>query len=236
MCDTSVDADWVDEMVRVQRSEPVQQTRTYVHLLRTASGLFQRDELERIAPRTRGGLSLSQIKGREIAQLDPIAATEALAYDFLAKGGKYSRPFITLAVYDALTGGKGTLPHGDQHIAGFSDSIRRAAASIETFHKASLVHDDIEDDDPFRYGDETLHRKYGTPTAINVGDFLIGMGYRLVCRETRNLGADAVADILSCLAEAHTKLSEGQGAELLWRDATDKRRGAYSVAGPLKNR
>jgi geranylgeranyl diphosphate synthase, type II len=50
--------------------------------------------------------------------------------------------------------------------------------SIETFHKASLVHDDIEDDDAFRYGEETVHRKYGTPTAINVGDYLIGMGYR----------------------------------------------------------
>ena len=38
--------------------------------------------------------------------------------------------------------------------------------SIETFHKASLVHDDIEDNDDYRYGDQTLHRKFGTPTAI----------------------------------------------------------------------
>ncbi len=158
-----------------------------------------------------------------VAALDPIAATEAIAYDFLAKGGKYSRPFITLAVYDALTGGKGTSGSGAEEVAKFSDSVRRAAMSIETFHKASLVHDDIEDDDAFRYGEETVHKKYGTATAINVGDYLIGMGYRLVSRESKSLGAETVADILDCLADAHLRLSEGQGAELLWRDSLDKR-------------
>ena len=114
-------------------------------------------------------------------------------------------------------------PEGEQQVAGFSDSVRRAAMSIETFHKASLVHDDIEDDDQFRYGEETLHRKFGIPTAINVGDYLIGMGYRLVSRERKHLGAETTSDILDGLADAHLKLSEGQGAELLWRDAKSKR-------------
>jgi geranylgeranyl pyrophosphate synthase len=154
---------------------------------------------------------------------DPLAATEAIAYDFLTRGGKYSRPFITLAVYDALTGGHGTGPDGAEHIqTHFSDAVRRAALSIEAFHKASLVHDDIEDDDPFRYGEETVHRRYGVPTAINVGDYLIGMGYRLVSREVASLGPAVVADILNCLSDAHLRLSEGQGAELIWRDARDK--------------
>src|SRR2546427_56251 len=36
------------------------------------------------------------------------------------------------------------------------------------------------------------------------------------------LGAEVAADILDKLADAHLKLSEGQGAELLWRDAKDK--------------
>src|SRR5205814_4222584 len=103
-----------------------------------------------------------------------------------------------------------------------NESVRRAALAIETFHKASLVHDDIEDDDTFRYGRETLHRQYGVSTAINVGDYLIGLGYRLVSRERKALGGDCTADILDRLADAHMKLSEGQGAELLWRDAKDK--------------
>ena len=220
---TSVDEDWVMEMIKVRQEQPQQQTRSYVHLLRAASKLFQPEELDRLVPRVRGGKKLSEVNGDGIAALDPIAATEAIAYDFLAKGGKYSRPFITLAVYDALTGGKGTEASGAEHVAAYSDSVRRAAMSIETFHKASLVHDDIEDDDSFRYGEETVHKRFGTATAINVGDYLIGMGYRLVSRESETLGAEAVADILDTLADAHLRLSEGQGAELLWRDAHNKR-------------
>ena len=220
---TSVDEDWIDEMVRLHKTEPVPQTRSYVHLLRSATHMFEPEQLERIVPRLRGGPRLAEVNGQGAAGLNPIAATEAIAYDFLSKGGKHSRPFITLAVYDALTGGKGTQADGAEQVAAFSDAVRRTAMSIETFHKASLVHDDIEDDDGFRYGEKTLHRRYGIPTAINVGDYMIGMGYRLVSRDAKELGADVVADILNNLADAHMKLSEGQGAELLWRDAKDKR-------------
>ncbi len=220
---TSVDEDWVWDMIKVEQTQPVQQTQSYVHLMRAAARMFEPVNLDRIAPRSRGGPRLAEVNGEGVGGLDPIAGTEAIAYGFLSKGGKHSRPFITLAVYDALTGGHGTSGDGEQHVASFSDSVRRAAMSIETFHKASLVHDDIEDDDQFRYGDATLHKQHGVPTAINVGDYLIGMGYRLVSRESKALGAEVVADILDCLADAHTRLCEGQGAELLWRDSKNKR-------------
>ncbi|HUY32591.1 MAG TPA: polyprenyl synthetase family protein [Pirellulales bacterium] len=220
---TSVDEDWVLDMINLQHAPPPQRTKTYVHLMRAAAGLFEPAELERLAPRQRGGSSLAQLNGQGIAGLDPIAGTEAIAYDFLSKGGKHSRPFITLAVYDALTGGAGTSPAGAEALAAIPHAAKRAAMSIETFHKASLVHDDIEDDDPFRYGEATLHRKYGAATAINVGDYLIGLGYRLISRDAAAIGPDTAADILDRLADAHMKLCEGQGAELLWRDSLDKR-------------
>lgn len=220
---TSVDNEWVQEIIRAAPTQPAQKTSSYVHLLRAASKLFQPDELERISPRLRGGPRLAEMNGKGVLGLDPIAATEAIAHDFLGKGGKYSRPFITLAVYDALTGGAGTGEKGAEHVAGFSDAVKRAAMSIEAFHKASLVHDDIQDGDQFRYGEDTVHRRHGVPTAINVGDYLIGLGYRLVSRESKTLGPDVVADVLDSLADAHLRLSEGQGAELLWRDARDKR-------------
>jgi len=186
--------------------------------------MFQPDELERLAPRLRGGPRLAEVNGQGAAGLDPIAATEAIAYDFLAKGGKYSRPFITLAAYDAVTGAHCTQPDGaDQAARRLTDAVRHAALSIESFHKASLVHDDIQDGDEYRYGHPTLYVEHGVPTAINVGDFLIGLGYRLVSQDIHELGADTAADILNKLAQAHTKLSEGQGAELVWRDSRDKR-------------
>jgi geranylgeranyl pyrophosphate synthase len=219
---TSVDDDWVQQLIQLQGAAPAAETSSYLHLMRAAAQLFERENLERLVPRLRGGPSLAEANGHGIAGLDPLAGTEALAYDFLGKGGKHSRPFITLAVYDALSGAQGTAGDGAAYLAGLPDAVKRVAMSIETFHKASLVHDDIEDNDAFRYGAATLHQQYGVPTAINVGDYLIGFGYRLVSREIKSLGAEVVADILDKLADAHLKLSEGQGAELLWRDARDK--------------
>jgi geranylgeranyl diphosphate synthase, type II len=215
---TSVDNEWVTDMIQTQQQASTTSTRSYVHLMREAAHLFEPNELERIVPRIRGKQRLTEQEA-----IDPLAGTEAIAYDFLSRGGKHSRPFITLAVYDALTGAQATSSQGAQHIAAYSDSIRRAAMSIEAFHKASLVHDDIEDDDLYRYGEETLHKRFGIPTAINVGDYLIGLGYKLVSRESKNLGADVCVDILDSLADCHLKLSEGQGAELLWRDSRNKR-------------
>ncbi|HJZ60263.1 MAG TPA: polyprenyl synthetase family protein [Gemmataceae bacterium] len=206
---TSVDNDWVFESIDLHTPPPATKTKTYVHLMRAANQLFDEPELSRLVPRPRATSPES----------DPLRKHESIAYDFLARGGKRSRPFITLAAYDALKGAAATLCETGWELP---DPVKRAAVAIETFHKASLVHDDIEDDDAFRYGQETLHRVHGVGTAINVGDYLIGLGYRLVSRDRKELGAEAAADILDKLADAHLKLSEGQGAELLWRDATDK--------------
>jgi geranylgeranyl pyrophosphate synthase len=206
---TSVDDDWVAKTIELKAEPPPAVTKTYVHLMRAANALFDEPELSRLAPKTRSASRAD----------DPLAAHEAIAYDWLARGGKRSRPFVTLAVYDALKGGPGTRSADGLDLP---DAVRRTALAVEAFHKASLVHDDIEDDDAFRYGAETLHRRHGVPVAINLGDYLVGLGYRLVTRERQPLGGDCAADVLDKLADAHLKLSEGQGAELLWRDAADK--------------
>ena len=215
---TSMDENWLAEMILTEKPQPKIQTRSYLHLIRAAGKLFNVEQLERLAPRLRAGPRLEDVNGQGTTNIDPVACTEAIAYDFLTRGGKHSRPFITLATYDALQQGRATLPDGASYCDQFSDAVRRTAMSIETFHKASLVHDDIEDDDLYRYGAETLHRQHGTPTAINVGDYLIGLGYRLVSRDAEHLGHQVAAEILDVLSDAHMRLSEGQGAELMWRD------------------
>jgi geranylgeranyl diphosphate synthase type II len=135
----------------------------------------------------------------------PAGETETIAIEWLRGGGKRFRPFVTLASYAAAGGGDA-----------FPPAVRRVAVAIEAFHKASLVHDDIEDNDPFRYGRETLHRRYGVGAALNVGDYLVGLGYGLLAAARGELGAEAVADILGHLSQAHVKLCRGQGEELLW--------------------
>jgi geranylgeranyl diphosphate synthase, type II len=209
---TSVDDDWVAQLIDL-RTEPAKETtKTYVHLMRAAHQICEEPELSRLAPRARN-------KAGNNGKYDPLVQHENIAYEWMAQGGKRSRPLITLAVYDALKGAPGTFSEAGVDLP---DHVRRAALAIEAFHKASLVHDDIEDDDSYRYGQQTLHRQYGISTAINLGDYLIGLGYRLVGRDRKAMGADCAADILDRLADAHLKLSEGQGAELLWRDAKDK--------------
>lgn len=225
---TKVDEAWVDQMIRTPYEPAAQQTRSYVHLMRAASDLFRTESIDELAPRLRQQSPLGEeaVSLETVQAMDPIAGTEHIAYDFLSRGGKHSRPFITLAAYDALTGGECTAAAGAaEAVTSIPKSVRRAAMSIETFHKASLVHDDIEDDDAFRYGQLAVHRRFGLPTAINVGDYLIGLGYRLLSRSDDEDGVDPTArvDVLDALASAHMRLAEGQGAELLWRDAKDRR-------------
>lgn len=125
--------------------------------------------------------------------------TGQIAYDWLLRDGKRWRPFLLACVYSALNDGTTDLP----------DEIRRLAMSVECFHKASLVHDDIEDSDDLRYGGPTLHRQYGVPVALNAGDLLVGEGYRWIASvENRT------AELLRIAAENHCTLCLGQGEEL----------------------
>ncbi len=181
-----------------------------LHLLRGTARLFESPAIEHLLPRKRV---------RETGASDAssaIGTVESLGFEFLVRGGKYYRPFIMLAVYDALTGSGGTLPDGANVVDGFPDHVKRTAMAIEIFHKASLIHDDIEDDDPFRYGAPALHTSHGIPAAINTGDYLLGLGYRLIAEQRHRLGASAV-EILAELSGAHTRLTEGQGMELYWK-------------------
>ena len=224
---TKVDEPWVDQMIRTPYEPATKKTKTYVHLMRASGDLFKTDSLNSLAPRVRAQHALTEeaVGMDQIDSMDTIAATEHIAYDFLARGGKHSRPFITLAAYDAMTGGECASAGGEQAAKEIPEVVRRAAMSIETFHKASLVHDDIQDDDAFRYGQPAVHRRFGLPTAINIGDYLIGLGYRLLSRkgESDQIEPAARVDVLDALANAHTRLAEGQGAELLWRDTKDRR-------------
>ena len=138
--------------------------------------------------------------------LGPIRnATEKLARDSLAQNGKRWRPFLTVCAWKALLG---TLD------VPVPREIKQLAVAVECFHKASLIHDDIEDEDEFRYGERTLHVNEGMAVAINVGDLLIGEGYRLIGEA--GFTPDRVVEMLRVAADGHRTLCLGQGAELLW--------------------
>ncbi|MBO0860857.1 MAG: polyprenyl synthetase family protein, partial [Chloracidobacterium sp.] len=223
---TTVDNDWVMEVLETYQEEPAVKTRSYLPLMRAANDMFG-DDFHALLPGQRG----KALNGSQDYSHDPVAGTEAIAYDWLRKGGKRFRPFITLAAYDALRDEPAITSEDDEKIS-LPDSVRRVAMAMEAFHKASLVHDDIEDNDEYRYGHQTLHRQHGVSTAINVGDYLLGLGYRMIANEGGNLPCEAVTAIMKRLSDAHVKLSEGQGAELLWRD--DERVETQNLASLLR--
>ena len=134
--------------------------------------------------------------------------TDAIARDWLARAGKRWRPYLSVCVHVALTS------EGSEEAPVLTDDLKKLAVAVECFHKASLVHDDIEDGDEQRYGEDALHTEHGVPVALNVGDLLLGEGYRLLS-ELEVDGA-VQARILAEAARGHVTLSRGQGAELCW--------------------
>jgi len=204
---TVADLDAVQEWLHLQSDAAGARTRSYVPLLRTAQRLFQDDDLDSLV----GGIVELGLRGGDRSD----CAAPTIAMEWLRNGGKRFRPFITLACYAALVHGSDALRPDADLSQKFPPAVERLAVAIEALHKASLVHDDIEDDDLYRYGRETLHRRYGVAPAINVGDLLIGLGYRCICEGMQELGADCVADLVKHLAGSHVRMCRGQGSELV---------------------
>src|SRR5213593_3256868 len=183
--DTTVDLDWVWDYIHLTSDD---QTR------RLDLGAL-RDEVDFwFSP---AGLDL--IMGAAQGQ------TERIARQWLGRAGKRWRPFLSVAAYQALRETPG---------AALPEDVRKIALAVECFHKASLIHDDIEDGDTMRYGEKTLHEEHGVAVALNVGDLLIGEGYRLIgaCQAS----AEQKAAMLLVAAQGQRQLCHGQGAELCW--------------------
>lgn len=217
LLNAGIDVEWVLSLLGVAGGTPGP-VGDYLPLLREASELFSGRSISELAQRYSLGDGFGSVmqhegKNKHVTS-HSLDVTAQLAGEFLGRGGKFLRPFVTLAAYDALCA---DFHEADKHSNGVSrDTARAAAVSIEIFHKASLVHDDIEDGDIARYGKPTVHLEHGIPAAINIGDYLVGAGYRLIAGLD---GPPSVrSDLLTILSDAHVRLSRGQGAELWWRE------------------
>jgi geranylgeranyl diphosphate synthase type II len=127
--------------------------------------------------------------------------TSQMAIQSMLTGGQRIRPLLTALAYSAYA------PEVSE------DLLLHLSVVVECFHKASLIHDDIEDNDDFRYDTETIHKQNGIPVAINTGDFLLGKGYELLGKLP--LGASELAACYQLVASGHVSLSLGQGSDLL---------------------
>lgn len=183
--DTNVDIEWVWDVIHLTSDDRTH--RMDLDALRAeVDAWFEPD-------------ALAEVMGPVAGEADEVAR------EWLGRAGKRWRPFLTVCAYRAAL---------DNPQAPLSDALRRIAVAVECFHKASLVHDDIEDGDATRYHEQTLHASHGVPVALNVGDLLVGEGYRLLA--TCDAEPDLRATLVRIAAEGHRQLCLGQGAELEW--------------------
>jgi len=93
---------------------------------------------------------------------------EAISYSLLG-GGKRLRPIMCLWTHDMVGGSE-------------RDVALDAACAIECIHTYSLIHDDLPcmDDDDYRRGKLSSHKKFGEATALLAGDALLTLAFAII--------------------------------------------------------
>ena len=98
---------------------------------------------------------------------------DSMEYSLMA-GGKRLRPILILSTYQI-----------------FKDNIEYCmpfAVAIEMIHNFSLIHDDLPaiDNDDFRHGKLTNHKRFNEATAILAGDGLMNYAYYVISEDLKN--------------------------------------------------
>jgi geranylgeranyl diphosphate synthase, type II len=118
----------------------------------------------------------------------PSVIHKAMRYAVFS-GGKRIRPVLTIAAFEAC-GGK-------------NDSIMKIAGAIEIIHTYTLIHDDLPcmDNDDFRRGRQSCHKKFGEDIALLAGDALLTLSFRLLA-EAGSL--EVISEISDAVGSAGT--------------------------------
>ncbi len=83
------------------------------------------------------------------------------------------------------------------------ERLAMLAAMVELTHQASLIHDDIIDEAPYRRGKLSLQKQYGKHAAVYAGDFLMSRIYYYEAREQLNEAAMILSETVEhmCVGE-----------------------------------
>lgn len=146
--------------------------------------------------------------------------------EYPERKGKYLRPALVLLTAAALG-----LP--------IKKAIKTAAA-MQISEEWILIHDDIEDKSAVRRGGPTLHKLYGDELAINAGDSLHIIMWKI-------LNDQASKSINEEFYRMLMRTALGQGVEQIWTNAhknnlsdseyffiADSKSAYYSIAGPMR--
>jgi len=121
---------------------------------------------------------------------------------YLARPGKGLRPALCIATCRAFG--------GDER------AVLPTAAALELLHNALLVHDDIEDESDYRRGQPTMHRSFGVPIALNIGDAMNALVLTLLMQNAERVGPSVSWRIVEEFNHLLVESLEGQAMELGW--------------------
>ena len=134
--------------------------------------------------------------------------TEQIVYAYMPQETGYQKDVIEAMNYSLTAGGKRLRPMLVMETArlfGFEDEeVRPFMAAIEMIHTYSLVHDDLPamDNDEFRRGKLTTHKKYGHAMGILAGDGLLNYAYEVCAKAIITSGhKDRAAEAFHILAD-----------------------------------
>ncbi|WP_406816290.1 polyprenyl synthetase family protein [Mycobacterium sp. M23085] len=125
-----------------------------------------------------------------------------LILDYPLRGGKALRPALSIATCLGLGG----------HL----EAVLPTAATLELYHNAFLIHDDIEDESWWRRGKPTLHIDHGVPIAVNVGDAMLSLSLQPLLDNVERVGLGPALRILRAIAKMTRMTVDGQALELEW--------------------
>ena len=125
-----------------------------------------------------------------------------LVMDYPLRSAKALRPSLCIATCRALGGNL--------------SAVAGSAMTVELYHNAFLIHDDVEDGSSLRRDAETLHEAHGLAVAVNVGDAMLALALEPLLDNLRVLGVGKSLRILQIISRMARKTAEGQAIELSW--------------------
>ena len=156
------------------------------------------DYLDRYANRV-GDLVNAYIPKGSHPDMDKYLYTPML--EFSRNGGKRHRPLICFAACLA--------------VGGNPELAVSAAAAIEHFHTAALIHDDIADEAELRRGEPCLYLTEGLGLAINMGDLGLQLVNGTVVKDPLLDDATKVR-VVTEFIEMTRRTIEGQALDIGW--------------------
>ncbi len=129
-------------------------------------------------------------------------------------------------VYGSLNGGKRIRPFLVKQISKIANAKKsqyfRLSAAIESIHSYSLIHDDLPsmDNDDYRRGKLSTHKKFDEATAILAGDALHDLAFEIISDPLTHKDASIRIQLVNNLAKSlgNKGLAAGQSLDLLYEN------------------